>query len=261
MDQGTGWIAFEHPLNERIRFLLRLEFLFAQYQHQSADTSWWGLRASLHTLLDILTVMGRSDLRTELLKEIIEQRGTLTRLSKRPNVNLARLNEVLQDLAEAGAELQGMSSSHPAMVLRENEYLFSILNRSSIPGGACGFDLPAYHRWLSRPAAETQPDLQGWFASLRPLQRAIGLYLRLLRESAQPDEHIAEGGIFLHVPQGPNQLVRVLVPAAADVYPEISAGKHRVSIRFMRLGNVNTRNLQADSNIAFRLQCCLLSSH
>jgi cell division protein ZapD len=261
MDQGAEWIAFEHPLSERIRFLLRLEFLFAQYQHQGADTSAWGLRASLHTLLDILTVMGRTDLRTELLKEIFEQHATLTRMSTRPGINLARLGEVLRELAAAAGELQGMSSSHPAMVLRENEFLFAILNRSSIPGGACGFDLPAYHRWLSGPAAQTQRDLQSWFASLQPLQRAISLYLRLLRDSAQPVDHSAEGGIFLHVPQASYQLVRVLVPAAADVYPEISAGKHRVSIRFMRLGDVNTRNVQAGGSIPFRLQCCLLSNH
>lgn len=261
MDQGADWIAFEHPLSERIRFLLRLEFLFAQYQHQGADTSPWGLRASLHTLLDILSVMGRADLRTELLKEIYEQHGILTRLSKRPDVNHERLHEVLRELNNAASDLQGMGSSHPAMVLRENEFLFAVLNRSSIPGGACGFDLPAYHRWLSRPQEQTQRDLEGWFANLRPLQRAIRLYLRLLRESTQPSAQVAEGGVFLHQPQAAYQLVRVLVPASADVYPEISAGKHRVSVRFMRLGDVNTRNVQSGGSLAFQLQCCLLSNH
>jgi len=261
MDQGADWITFEHPLSERIRFLLRLEFLFAQYQHQCIDTSAWGLRSSLHTLLDILSVMGRSDLRTELLKEIFEQHATLTRLSKRPDVSPERLTEVLKELGGVAAELQSMSSSHPAMVLRENEFLFAVLNRSSIPGGACGFDLPAYHRWLARPQVDTQRDLQSWFANLRPLERAIGLYLRLLRDSTQPTSHTAEGGVFLHVPQASYQLVRVMVPAAADIYPEISAGKYRVSIRFMHLGDVNTRNVQAGGSIAFRLQCCLLSNH
>ncbi|HWY23453.1 MAG TPA: cell division protein ZapD, partial [Nevskia sp.] len=105
MEQGGEWIAFEHPLSERIRFLLRLEFLFAQYQHQVADTSAWGLRANLHTLLDILSVMGRADLRTELLKEILEQHATLTRLSKRPDVNLERLTEVLKELGGVATEL------------------------------------------------------------------------------------------------------------------------------------------------------------
>jgi cell division protein ZapD len=261
MDQGADWIAFEHPLSERIRFLLRLEFLFSQYQHQSADSSSWGVRASLHTLLDILTVMGRTDLRTELLKELLEQHAALTRLSKRPEVDPERLQQVLAELAGTATELQRMNSSHPAMMLRENEFLFSILNRSSIPGGACGFDLPGYHRWLCGSAAETQRDLRAWFSSLLPLQHAIGLYLRLLRDNVHAGEHVAEGGVFLHVPQAPYQLVRVLLPATANAYPEISAGKHRVSIRFMHLSNVNTRNVQANGSIPFRLQCCLLPNH
>ncbi|MDR3416696.1 MAG: cell division protein ZapD [Nevskia sp.] len=259
MDQGTDWVSFEHPLSERIRFLLRLEFLFKQYQHERKDSSTWGLRASLHTLLDILSVMGRSDLRTDLLKEILEQHAAVTRYSKSPDISRERLGETLKDLSRVATQLQGMSSSHPAMMLRENEFLFAILNRSSIPGGACGFDLPAYYRWLMRPHDDTQRDVEAWFSSLRPLQHAINLYLRLLRESTEAGEQVAEGGVYLHVPQAAYQLVRVMVPTAADVYPEISASKHRVSIRFMRLGDVNTRNQQATGNIPFRLQCCVLS--
>ncbi len=82
-----------------------------------------------------------------------------------------------------------------------------------------------------------------------------------MRDSTQPAAQVAEGGVFLHVPQASYQLVRVLVPASAEVYPEISAGKHRVSIRFMSLGNVNTRNVQAGGSIPFRLHCCLLTNH
>lgn len=261
MEQGADWVAFEHPLSERIRFLLRLEFLFAEYHHHRADVSAWGLRASVHTLLDTLSVMGRADVRTELLKEMLEQHTALTRLSKRPDVNHVRLAEVLGELSGAIADLQSMNTSHPAMMLRENEFLFAILNRSSIPGGTCGFDLPAYHRWLCRPPAQALRDLEAWSANLRPVERGIGLYLQLLRDSTQPADQVAEGGVFLHVPQAPCQLVRVLVPAAADVYTEISAGKHRVSIRFMRLGDVNTRNVQAGGSLPFRLQCCHLASH
>ena len=261
MDQGAEWIAFENPLSERIRFLLRLEFLFAQYQHQGTDQSPWGLRASLHTLLDLLSVMGRADLRTELLKDLLEQHSRFTRLSKRPEVDAARLGAVLEELSRAAADLQAMGSSHPGMVLRENEFLFAVLNRSSIPGGACGFDLPAYHRWLERPRQDTQRDLDGWYGRLRPLERAINLYLRLLRDSTGAGDQVAESGVFLHVPQAAYQLVRVLVPAAIDVYPEISAGKHRVSVRFMRLGDVNTRNVQAVEAVPFRFQCCLLANH
>jgi cell division protein ZapD len=261
MQQAAEWIAFEHPLSERIRFLLRLEFLFAEFRHHRADTSVWGLRAGVHTFLDTLSVMGRTDMRTELLKELGDQQAALKRLARRPEVNPARLEQVQGELAAVIAGLHGMSSSHPAMMLRENEFLFAILNRSSIPGGICGFDLPAYHRWLSRPHEDAERDLETWSACLRPIERAIGLFLDLLRESSQPIERVAEGGVYLHVPQAPCQLVRVLLRADAAVYPEISAGKHRISIRLMRLGDVNARNVQAGGSIGFRLQCCYLAGH
>ncbi|MDI3260698.1 MAG: cell division protein ZapD [Sinobacteraceae bacterium] len=259
MSTEAEWIAFEHPLNERVRFYLRLEFLFAELAHHRRDESAWGLRASLHVLLDLLSVMGRTDLRGELLKVLADQQARLTRLAKRPDVNRQRLDEVLQALAASLAGLQSMSSAPPALFLREHEFLFAIFNRSSIPGGACGFDLPAYHRWLARPYAQSRQDLDGWYARLAPIERAIALDLRLLRESTEPADHVAEGGVFLQAPQTACQLIRVLVPASADVYPEISAGKHRVSLRFMRLGDVNTRNVQAGGSIPFRLQCCALA--
>ena len=31
--------------------------------------------------------------------------------------------------------------------LTENDWLMSIRSRIGIPGGTCGFDLPAYHAW------------------------------------------------------------------------------------------------------------------
>jgi cell division protein ZapD len=261
MEQGAEWVVYEHPLNERVRFLLRLEFLFAQYRYHRGDSSIWGLRASLHTLLDALSVMGRADLRSDLVKELADQQAALNRLGKRPEISQERLAETLAQLGAATAELQGMASAYPAMALRSNEFLFAVLNRSSIPGGICGFDLPAYHWWLSRPRVQNERDLDGWMANLLPIERGIDLYLRLLRESTQPSPHTAEGGVYLHVAQAAYQLVRVHLPAAADVLPEISAGKHRVSIRFMRQGDINSRSAQAGGSIPFRLQCCLLGHH
>lgn len=261
MEPGEEWIAFEQPLSERIRSFLRLEFLFAQHAHYRNESSVWAVRGSVHSLLDVLSVMGRTDFRTELVKDFTEQRILLTRLKARPGVDRERLDGVLRELEETAAMLQALTVSNPAAVLRENEFLFSMLNRVSIPGGATDFDLPAYHRWLSRPHASVERDIEGWFVQLRPFERAIGLHLRLLRESTKPTDETADNGIYLHHPHAAYQMVRVLVPPSADVYPEISAGKHRVSVRFMRLGDVNTRNTQAAGHINFRLQCCLLSSH
>jgi len=259
MENKADDVVFEQPLTERIRSFLRLEFLFAEYDNRSKDTSAWGVRAALHTLLDIISVIGRSDLRTDLAKDFTEQTAHLSRLKARPEVNHARLENLLSDLRGAIASLQKAGGVHPSQLLRENEFLFAILNRSAVPGGTCAFDLPAYHRWLSRPHEEVTRDLDAWFKPLRVFGQSIGLYLRLLRESADATEHVANGGVYLHQPLLSYSMVRVVIPASADVYPEISAGKHRISIRFMRLGDINSRNFQAVGEIPFHLQCCVLS--
>jgi cell division protein ZapD len=258
MDRTPDWVSFEQPLNERTRSLLRLEFLFAEYGHHLADPTVWGIRAGLKTLLDILSVIGRTDLRTELIRDLTEQRSALNRLRTRPECDRAKLDVVLAELTAVLATLHA-SGTHPSTILRDNEFLFSVLNRSSIPGGTCMFDLPAFHRWLSRSHANTERDLSRWFSVLRPYQAAIALYLRLLRDSTAATEQVAESGVHLHVPQGVFPLLRVHVPPDADVYPEISAGKHRFSFRFMRLGDVNQRNVQTADDIVFHLQCCTLA--
>lgn len=259
MDLAADWICFEQPLNERTRSLLRLEFLFAEYSHHAADLSAWGIRAGLRTLLDIIAVIGRTDLRTELIRDLGDQRTALNRLRLRTDLDRAKLDAVLAEITAVLTTLHA-SATHPSVILRDNEFLFSVMNRSSIPGGTCVFDLPAYNRWLARPYASVERDLSRWFSSLRPYQAAISLYLRLLRESTAASTLVATGGVYLHVPQGVYPLLRVEVSPDADVYPEISAGKHRFSFRFMRLGDVNVRNTQSTDDITFRLQCCSLQS-
>lgn len=255
---GSSAIIFEQPLNERVRTFLRLEFLFGQHAHHRQDSSNYGLRARLQTLLDTLTVLSRSDLKKDILKELLEQHAHLTRLAARPGVDQSRLSGVLQDLTTSVTGLQQLATQFAGSALRDNEFLISIHNRTSIPGGSCAFDLPAYHFWLSQSPEIVNRDLDAWFADLAPFERAIGLYLKLLRGSTEIASGLARGGTYVHSPQGPVQLLRVFVPQAAAAYPEISAGAHRFTIRFVSLRDVNRRSTQVHQDVAFGIQCCSL---
>lgn len=251
-------IVFEQPLNERVRTFLRLEFLFAQHHHHRTDRSPWGVRATLRTLLDIFSIVARSDLKTEILKELAEQHGTLTRLQQRPGVDPTRLQSVLAELNQAVNAMQTLTTHALGTVLRDNEFLVSLLHRSTIPGGASAFDLPGFHHWLSQPHEHVRRDLDAWFADLLPFERSVTLFLRLLRQSTQPLDEVAKSGMFVYTPPGEFELVRVLVNAEAGVYPEISAGRHRFTVRFMTQRDVSTRPTQATGDIPFQLQCCTL---
>jgi Uncharacterized protein conserved in bacteria len=256
MAERTEEIFFEQPLNERVRTFLRLEFLFDQYAHHRGAGGLWSTRAALHTLLDIFSVIGRTDLKTDLMKDLGEEREALQRLEDRPEVAQTRLHNVVTELDEALADLRANASTYPAAPLRESLFLQALANRVAIPGGTCNFDLPAYHRWLCRSPADTRGDLDRWYRQIRPLLRGIRLYLRLLRASARVLEEVADNGIYLYQPEQSFDLLRVVIPADLDVYPEISASRHRFSLRFMQLSKVDDRNWQASGNIAFQLHCC-----
>lgn len=249
---------FEQPLNERVRTFLRLELLFAQHRHHRADKTPFGVRDTIASLLDILVVISRSDLKTDIYKELQDQHAQLTRLVSRPGVDNERLNGVLNDITITLNGLQQLATQFAGSLLRGSDFLNALLNRSGIPGGTCGFDLPHYHFWLSQPHERTQRDLDAWFADLRPFEQAINLYLRLLRESVPADDQSARSGICIHTPTGPSTLVRVHVGADLSVYPEISAGRHRFTVRFMTVRDTNSRAQQAQQDIPFQLQCCAL---
>lgn len=255
---GLETVVFEQPLNERVRTFLRLEFLFGQHAHHAGDPSSFGIRARLHALLDILTVLSRSDLKKDILKELLDQHAVLTRLVNRHGIDQTRLQQVLADISGAADELQQLATQFAASALRDNEFLLSVLNRSTIPGGTCAFDLPTYHHWLSQPTEVIERDLGAWFADLRPFARGLSLYLGLLRGSTSVRDSVAHGGTYVHAPQGACHLIRVFVAQESGVYPEISAGAHRFTIRFMNLRDVNQRSSQSQKDVAFKLQCCVL---
>lgn len=258
MSDVGQWIVYEQPLNERVRTFLRLEFLFAQHEHHRADTTHWGVRATLRALLDLLTLVSRSDLKTEIAKELGEQQAALTRLQQRPGVDPTRLQSVLGELNAAINAMQSLATHTLATVLRDNEFLIALLHRSTIPGGVGAFDLPPFHHWLSQPHAHQCRDLDAWFTDLVPFERAITLCLRLLRQSTAPAAEVAKGGMFIYTPHSEFDLVRVLVAADAGVFPEISAGRHRFTVRFMSQRDIHSRPVQATTDIPFQMQCCTL---
>lgn len=253
-------IVFEQPLNERVRSLLRLEFLFSQYRHHRAGDTVWNHRAALHTLLDVLSVLGRNDLKTDLLKELSDQAHALARLAEHDGVDRARLDAVLKELDTACTNLRNSTTHYPTAILRDSDLLSAVSNRFAIPGGTCAFDLPSYHRWLSLPHERITADLDYWFGQLSALDSAIQTYLRLLRESTESTEHVTEHGIFLYSPPARYHLIRVLVSSQLNVFPEISATRHRFSVRFIRLGDTHKHNTQEAEPVPFRMQCCALAS-
>ncbi len=249
--------TYEFPLNERIRVFMRLEQLFHQLNHFMNGSSVCDKRAAIDSLLDILTIFSRSDLKSELIKELDRHAKVLGQLSHNQDVDKARLQTILVELGQASRNLYNSSGKVGASVM-ESGLFQSISQRSAIPGGSCSFDLPAFHYWLEQGKAEQQRDLQQWTQPFADIRIAIDLILGYIRQSSAPKQEIAQAGFFQLALDSshPVQLLRVGVPASARCFAEISGGKHRFSIRFMKPSNDENRPTQTQADIAFTLSRC-----
>lgn len=249
---------FEHPLNEKCRTWLRLSHLFEQFAFHLPHAEEWHARAAMSALLDIANVLSRADIKSELLKELDRYRHSLARMANTPGVDTERLQQILDHLATS---CQGMRdvSGQLGQALRGNDFLNSIVQRSSIAGGSFDFDLPQYHYWLQMPAGDRHAQMHDWHNEVAPVQDAVDLLISLIRSSAVPAQQNAPGGFYQQSLPGnvSAQLVRVGIPASSGLYAEISGGKHRFSVRFMDSGDWQHPS-QVDRNVTFTLSTCLM---
>ncbi|HEX7080733.1 MAG TPA: cell division protein ZapD [Gammaproteobacteria bacterium] len=252
-----GHIKFEQPLTERMRTFLRIEFLFEQASFHSQDPTQFGTRAAIASLLEILVILGRGDIRAEVMKELERHAELLNRFRRKPGVDVRRLDGLIADLAALRAQLAeaGPQFMNP---LKECDFLTSIRHRSAIPGGTCVFDLPDYAYWLHLPYNERARQFEDWTTKLRRVCDPVSKVLWLTRETIQPAPQVAAGGLYqCSLPRNEQfNLVRVLLPANGGVFPEISAGQHRFTIRFVEWQGVEKRATQAHRDVRFLLALC-----
>ncbi|MCH9673617.1 MAG: cell division protein ZapD [Gammaproteobacteria bacterium] len=252
-------VIYEQPLNERMRAFLRLEHLFKRVDHQMRAADPWSSRSTLEALIDIISLIARVDLKHELIKELERHANTLEALAKDHRVDQERLTSILKQVREL---VVGLRATEGALgsALKGNELLNTIRQRSSIPAGTCDFDVPTFRYWLNQTDDKRHHDLTHWLSPFDLARRALELCLELVRESAAATREHASGGFFQKNldAQSPCQLVRVALPRDTPCFTEISAGKHRFTVRFMRQDGAEQRASQTADDIDFQLLCCFL---
>ncbi len=250
-------IIYELPLNERIRTVLRLEFLFQQTIYSSRGVSVWDSRNTISSFLEMLNITSRIDLRNELSKELKRQKKTIEALASIPTVNVEILQETIASLNNCLYDLSNAVNNSEQEA--PNEFLKTIQQRYSIPGGTCDFDMPIYHHWLNRSAKERIKTMEYWLSKYEHYHNSIKLIMRNLRKSSEFKPLLAIEGFYQQSldSKSPYQLIRVMLPEKVDYYAELSGGKHRFSIRFMipEMDSKPSIHMEATE---FSLSCCLL---
>ncbi len=249
-------ILFEYPFNERVRALLRLESLFDRMIFFAGLSDARQHQVALSALFDLLDATERTDIKGSVLQDLERQRLVLVGLKDHPGVDAKTLTSMLSEIEKAAANLN--ASGRTGQSLRENEWLTSLRGRLVVPGGGTQVDLPSFHAWQSLPEAKRHADLRRWIATLMPVQIGISIVLRLLRESGEAVNAVAPQGAYQQMLAGKTyQLLRVWVDDSAGVFPEISANKYMVWIRYSAQQG-DQRPQAVTHDVAFKMTLCAL---
>lgn len=248
---------YEQPLNERMRTFMRLEFLYQQLLYHCDVDSDWATRGTISSLLEMMAILTRGDVRAEVHKELDMQIDKLTKYQSQPGVDTGRLGALLKNLVVSRDDVDAVGVKF-MQALKDCEFLSSIQHRSSIPGGTCEFDLPEYNHWLRQPFARRTNDMAKWLKNVRPVCDAVTEVLWLIRESAEPTNKTAMNGMYQHRMQkdASCRLLRVTLPEDSLLYPEISGSQHRFTVRFLEWSTIDSRAVQTGHDVDFKISIC-----
>ena len=251
---------FEQPLNERVRILLRIEALINKLEYfKNLDTDVASYYAIL-SILEITSLVERGDIKQEIIKELERQHKVLNALVSHQSVDRSRLELTLSKIKNALNNMHGMDGKLGEH-LKKIDFLLSIKQRASIPGGSCDFDLPQLRYWLNLDYPSRLENINRWSRPYNQLYEVLALAINIIRDSGHAEKVTAQKGFFqeaLDTTQ-PNQLLRIELPCESSIFPEISAGKHRYSIRFLQSQeSVDKIPVQFKQDVEFKLFRCSL---
>ncbi|MDJ0939848.1 MAG: cell division protein ZapD [Woeseiaceae bacterium] len=256
-DTAADHAFYEQPLSERMRTFMRLEFLYQQMLYNCEHETDWATRATISTLLEVLAILSRGDVRSEVHKELDQQLATLERFQSQPGVDGGRLETLVKTLSDSRDQVAGIGTGY-LQPLKDSEFLSAIKHRSAIPGGTCEFDLPEYSHWLRQSYSRRQKDLGNWIGAIRPLCDGVTEVLWLIRESSEPINKLAINGMYQHSMQKDThcRLLRVSIADDSSLFPEISGSQHRFTVRFLEWSSIDSRAVQTGHDVPFLLSIC-----
>ncbi|HEY1844237.1 MAG TPA: cell division protein ZapD [Buttiauxella sp.] len=243
-------ILFEHPLNEKMRTWLRIEFLVQQLEASLPINDTTSALHFFRNIGDLLDVFERGEIRTDVIKELDRQQRKLLTWSEVPGVDMQRIDSLRSQLKERGTVL--MSAPRIGQLLREDRLIALVRQRLSIPGGCCSFDLPTLHVWLHLPQNQRDEQVGIWLASLQPLKQSLELLLDIIRNSA-PLRKLTSLNGFYQDNGDDADLLRLQLDLVHQLYPQISGHKSRFAIRFLPL---DSERGTIPERLDFDLACC-----
>ena len=252
MEQGI----YELPLNERLRTFMRIEFLYSRLKYFSSNLDDnWQTRTVIHTLLEIYSILSRTDVRREVLADLDRYIMQMQRFQSAPDADNNMVNDVLEDLDSIKDQVVDVGTDY-LLKLREDEFIASLLHRHTLPGGKAEFDMPKYKFFLESDKKNVVVQINRWIDVMRPICEGIDKLMWIIRESNEPIATVAVGGQYNHQIERRTQISLVrIITKEVNVYPEISGGRHLIAVRFFNQ-NKDGEYVQFEDNVEFKISLC-----
>ncbi|PHM64856.1 cell division protein ZapD [Xenorhabdus stockiae] len=252
MNDATSTIIFEHPLNEKMRSWLRIESSLQQLETQSHLDSQANSLAFFRTIAELIEILERGEVRSELLKELERQQIKLRQWLNAPNVDTTMVHSLVEQLKERSLALH--HAPRLSQQIKEDRIISMVRQRLSIPGGCCSFDLPTLYLWLHLPQSTRDETVSSWLNSLLPLKQALESILELIRQSTMFSSQVSHNGFF-QGNAGDADLLRLKLDISENqlIYPQVSGHKTRFAIRFLPM---DSENGTVPAHLSFELACC-----
>ncbi|MCE2596110.1 MULTISPECIES: cell division protein ZapD [Motilimonas] len=233
-------VIFEHPLNEKSRSYLRLEYIFGQIAKSRHLTASSDPEAFFKGILDLHELMERCEIRGDLTKDLEKHLESVNHWATIPGVDLNRIHLLQEQLSKFIYQLPRLSRI--TQTLKEDRFLSAVRQRFSIPGGLCSFDLPQLYFWLNLSEEEKAADCKRWLADFQPLIGALQLNLKLSRDSSHFNNEVAKNGFYQDNADNAD-MIRIKISPMLGFYPTVSGHKSRFAIRFLPHGDEQAQDI------------------
>ncbi len=246
-------IIFEHPMNEEMRIFLCLESLFNQLQQSMLRKQ---TQAALTSLLKIINVLDRPDIKIKICQRLNLYATSLSQLKQFNSVDTKKLTDILQQIDILKAQMH-QQTTRLGEKLKHIDFLNQLRQNINLPGSLAYHSCFVLQTWSHQPVDQQLHNIHTWKKELNAIEQTVSLILKLTRQTAVTQKHIATNGQFQKNLNANLALGLIVVTTQYNTYPEFSAGKHRLNIRFMQpnfYDHLHPTQIQQD--IPFSLCCC-----
>jgi cell division protein ZapD len=244
---------YEEPVQEKIRKFIRIEFLLNKIYYFKGKDNKSENYISLLALCELYEILSRSDIKSELIREIETQNTYLQKIKEIPQADSSKLNSVLEKQSQLLKLIYSIEINYLDHL--ERDILFkTILKNCFTQLQPASIDF-----WLSRDILNRETQIDLWLEPLIFIKRSIDFILEVIRKSGRFEDRVAEKGFFMEKldPKKNILLVRVTLTSDLYYYPQISVGKQRLTIMFMTKDDKNNL-VPYQEDLSFILTTCSL---